>query len=86
MTREDQVRAAEKIASLNPDWTLADAGGQIHFFPKGRLSTAVLRVGLVTWEAFDWVDGFLTGPRGGIRRFRSLPAAVRAIGYTVKET
>lgn len=83
-TREEQVAAAERIAALNPEWTL---------WPSSTfacvIATDSYEVALDAyrgWEAWDKRNGVLRDEFRRILYFDSPSAAIRALGYSIKES
>lgn len=88
MTPEEQIREAEAIARENPEWTWdallcglehnTGAGVELWFFDSDTEGCL--------WQAASCLGELLTDPfTPEIRTFDSPRAAIRALGFTLRE-
>jgi hypothetical protein len=88
MTREEQIAAARRIAEDNPEWILRPWGDHAVHLRHCTGKAQVQPRGFGSWAAYRTGALFLTRLRtasGKARTFRSPAAAIRALGFTIKE-
>lgn len=89
MDRLERMAEARAFAEANPGWYWEDRVYQLRRVASGaKPSSARVKLRGKTWVAYvsDAGWSFLRAPRSGNpKRFRSIAAAVKALGFTVNE-